>query len=55
MGLHSGWPIGRLGHVLVGGASMDLGRMPLVGVQQRMISPGVVDESLVYPRYIGML
>lgn len=48
MGLLSGLPVGRLGRVSVDVALIEVGRMPLVGVQRQMIRPGVVDEYLVY-------
>lgn len=55
VGLRSGWPVGWLGHAPMCVAHMDVGRLPLVGVQQRTLSPSVADESLIYPRYVGML
>lgn len=48
MGIRSGLPIVRFERVSVGVALMDVGSLPLVDVQRRMRSPGVVDESLVY-------
>lgn len=35
--------------MLVGVAPTDVGRTPIVGAQQRMISPGVGDEFLLNP------
>lgn len=52
MGPCSGWPVGRIGHVPVEVAHMDVGRISLVGVDRRIISYGVVVDSLVYPLYV---